>query len=900
MAGDTPLMKQYLEIKKNYQDCILFFRMGDFYEMFLDDAKVASKELDIVLTSRGAGSDGKRIPLAGIPYHALDSYLARMVKKGYHVAICEQVEDPKKAKGIVKREVTRVVTPGTVLESNLLSDNSNNYLMGVVRGGKSYGMAIADISTGEFFTTQLEGNDSTEKLQSEIMRFDPAECVIPESLLLDEELIKRLESAGDMVITPTSDQRFETSIAYKNLMDHYGVVSLEGMGCENMPLAIEAAGGVLAYLYDTQKSNLQHLQVLSTFFVTDYMILDGTTLRNLELVRNLLDGSKKGTLLEVLDSTVSSMGARLLRKWLSRPLIDLESIKRRLEAVEELAAGNFLRHDLREELNKILDLERLITRVVYGSANARDLVAIKASLLKVPIIKEHLRSAGDTIRSYLLRNIMNNLDELGETVDLIDRAIVDGPPTTVREGGMIKDGYDEHLDWLREVTSEGRNWIKDLEEEERRRTGISNLRIKYNRVFGYFIEITNTHKEQVPEDYIIKQNLKNRTRYVTPELKRKEEEVITAKDRMEELEYEIFTGIRQKVAQDAARIQKVAGTLAKLDVLCDFAHISVLNGYVKPNMDDGDELHIIGGRHPVVEHFIEDSFVVNETHLDLHENQLMVITGPNMSGKSTYMRQVALVVIMAQMGCYVPAEEVHMGIMDRVFTRVGAYDDLARGQSTFMVEMIELANILNSASPRSLVIMDEVGRGTSTFDGLSIAWAVSEYIHNRDTIGAKCLFATHYHHLTELEKALPRVRNFHLSAEHRGDDIVFVRKLKPGGTDKSYGIDVAKLAGLPAVVIDRAKEVLERIEDANVLGISREDKLVNVPRLRRSGYHPEAEVRKAPFTQTLLFADDGEGGKEDEVLERLKELDLDHLRPVEALLELYTLQKELFKREKDR
>jgi len=890
-------MKQYLDIKKDYPNCVLFYRMGDFYEMFYDDAKVASKELDIVLTSRGFDRNGKKIPLAGIPYHAVDSYLTRMVKRGYHVAICEQVEDPKLAKGIVKRKVIRVITPGTVLESNLLSDNSNNYLIGITRSGTNYGMAIVDVSTGEFFTTSLEGNDAEGKLISEILRFDPAECILPESLVNDSDFLKKLQSISKVAITPFSDHFFEATFAYKNLVDHYNVISLEGMGCENMPLAIEAAGGVLSYLRDTQMSGLEHLHVLSTYFMNDYMVLDGATLRNLELAKNIIDGTKKGTLLDILDSTVSAMGGRMLRKWLTRPLLDLDKIKQRQDAVEELGKNNFLRHDLREQLNKILDLERLITRVVYGSANARDLIAIKLSLKKIPRIRSLLEESKPPVEGYLLKNIMHNLDPLSEMVDRIDRAIVDDPPTTVREGGMVETGYDEHLDSLREVTQEGRNWIKKLEEDERERTKIPNLRVKYNKIFGYFIEITQTHKELVPEDYNLKQTLKNRERYVTPELKRKEEEVISAKDKIETLEYEIFCRIRDGVASEAVKIQHVAGIAAKLDVLTNFAHISVLNGYVKPKLYNNDELHIKGGRHPVVESMIEDSFIPNDTNLDLDDNQLIVITGPNMSGKSTYMRQVALIVIMAQMGCFVSAEEVHMGLCDRVFTRVGAHDDLARGQSTFMVEMIELANILNSASSRSLIILDEVGRGTSTFDGLSIAWAVSEYIHNRDTVGAKCLFATHYHHLTELETALSRVKNFHLTAEHLDDDIVFIRKIKPGGTDKSYGIDVAKLAGLPTSVIERAKEVLLKIEEANVLGVNREEKLVKVRKTDRVRFTDEITKAKAGFTQTLLFGPK-EKQESDAVVEKIRVLDLDHLRPVEALLELYQLQKEIFKREK--
>ncbi len=890
----TPLMEQYLDIKKDYQDAVLFFRMGDFYEMFYEDAKVASRELDIALTSRGTDSTGERIPLAGIPYHAVDNYLARMVKKGYHVAICEQVEDPREAKGVVKRAVVRVVTPGTILESNLLSAKSNNFLMGLTRGGNSYGIAVVDVSTGEFMTSDLKGENLKEKLVAQIMSFEPAECILPESLYEDTDFVNIISNASDTAITPYSDQYFTSKIAYKNLADHYGVMSLEGMGCENKPLAIEASGGVFAYLRETQMGQLGHLHVLSTYSTSDFMSLGATTLRNLELLKNLTEGTKRGTLLSILDQTVSSMGGRLLRKWLTRPLIDMNGINMRLDAVEELCGKNFLRHDLRELLGGILDLERLITRVLYGSANARDLVAIRTSLEKVPGIKALL--AENSVESYILRNILNTLDPLKELTKLIGVAIVDEPPTTVREGGMIREGYEAELDRLRKIRGAGRDWMKDLEMRERKRTGIEKLRVKYNKVFGYFIEVTRSNMDKVPDDYIRKQTLKNRERYIIPELKRKEEEVITAKERMEEMEYSIFCGIRDKVGDEARKIQKVAITMAKLDVLCSLSRVSMLNNYIRPVMNEGEELHMVEGRHPVVERLIDRDFTHNDTHMDLDDNQILIITGPNMSGKSTYMRQVALIVIMAQMGCFVPAKEAHIGICDSVFTREGAHADFVKGQSTFMVEMIELANILNTATSRSLIFLDEVGRGTSTFDGVAIAWAVSEYIHNRDTIGAKCIFATHYHHLTELDKALGRAKNFHLAADRREGDIIFLRKLTEGGTDKSYGIDVAKMAGLPKGVIDRAEEVLDKIEKANLLNLNREEKLVKVKR-RGSTYRKDEPKMKASFTQSLLFSE-AKGEMRDEIIEEIRSLDLDKIKPIEALMRLYQFQKDIVKRDK--
>ncbi|UCH90245.1 MAG: DNA mismatch repair protein MutS [Thermoplasmata archaeon] len=911
-------MKQYNKIKSQHQDAILFFRMGDFYEMFYDDARIASKELDIVLTSRDR-EKGKKVPLAGFPHHAAESYIARMIKKGYKVAICEQVEDPKQAKGIVKREVVRIITPGTVLESGLLQDRANNYLASIsvdFEGGKKvsrpkwskessdselgspkniegFGIAFVDISTGEFLTTEFSGDDAASKLLSELARFKPAECIISERHKSSEKLQRIFSEQPNMMVSNYHDDAFHYELARKRLTDHFKVVSLEGFGCEDKTMAVSAAGAVLNYLQETQKKQLDYINSLSTYTSSEYMVLDSTTMRNLELFTNIRDGKLHGTLLEVLDSTQTSMGSRMIRKWLQRPLINIIEINRRLDAVDEFARSVFLRSDLGAAFKGVQDLERLITRIVYGSANARDLVALKNSLKAVPQISDLLGGAEPPLKSDLLNELAEKLDGLPEIVKLIDDNIVDDPPVSVREGGLIKPGASEELDELKKITKDGKSWIAELEASERKRTGIKTLRVGYTKVFGYYIEVSKANLNMVPSEYIRKQTLVNAERFVTPELKDKEAMVISAKEKLEALEYKLFTELRERVGSENKRVQSTAQTIAALDTLVSLAHIAVNNNYTRPKIVEDDTISIKDGRHPVVEHLVEEGFVPNDAELDCDENQLIVLTGPNMAGKSTYMRQVALITLMAQLGSFVPAKAAQIGVVDRIFTRVGAFDDLTHGQSTFMVEMLELANILNSATTHSLIILDEIGRGTSTFDGLSIAWAVTEFISGSSGIGAKTIFATHYHQLTELEQMLPGVKNYHITVKEEEDDITFLRKIKHGGTSRSYGIQVARLAGLPKDVIKRAKRVLESIELENRIlmeytpaeGTQKSTEPGEIPRLI-------TEPRK--ITQ-LIFDPSGEGAekKPSEIEEDLKRADVENMTPVDAMNYLYELRKKI-------
>ncbi|UCG71079.1 MAG: DNA mismatch repair protein MutS [Thermoplasmata archaeon] len=878
------MMQQYSRIKNDYKDSILFFRMGDFYETFYDDAKLISKELDIALTSRNKGAD-KKIPLAGIPYHALEPYLGRLIKKGYKVAICEQVEDPKVAKGIVKREVVRLVTPGTVLESGMLNERNNNFLMAIIDGneGRGMGLAFVDVSTGEFLTTQLEGDDLISKLTTEIMRFKPAECLIPESLSSDDSILRLIEDIDkNILITKYGDEHFSHEKAYQTLISHFKTISLEGMGCETQPLSIEASGAVLSYLQETQKANLGHIDTLNTYLITDYMILDSTTLRNLEIVRNIRDGSSHGTLLEIMDKTSTSMGSRMMRKWLSQPLMNVSSITMRQNATEELFFDTFLRSDLKDFLGKLRDVERIIGRVVYGSANGRDLIAIKESLRIIPEIKSVLK---DDLKSLLLRKINGDIKDLEDLVILIEKAIVDDPPLTVKEGGLIKNGFNEKLDELREISKGGKTWITNLEKQERRRTGIKSLRVRYNKVFGYYIEVTKANLSQVPDDYIRKQTLANSERFVTPDLKEKESLILSAEEKMNALEYELFSEVRESISQHSPEIKTTASALSELDCLVSFACLAKNNNYIKPDVNEKGEVIIKEGRHPVIEEAQHMTFIPNDTSLDCLSNRLIILTGPNMAGKSTYMRQVALITIMAQMGSFVPAKSATIGVVDRVYTRVGAFDDLTRGQSTFMVEMNELANILNTATQKSLIILDEIGRGTSTYDGLSIAWAVAEYIHNKNKIGAKTLFATHYHNLTELAEIYEGVTNYNIAIKEDKDGIIFLRKVVPGGTNKSYGIEVAKLAGIPSEVIDRANEVLKTIEEENIVRVSDET----------SGKGKEGTVtdvfpRKRKLTQLVLFEPNPVPNP---VVEDIKKMNLDEMTPLDALNKLSEMKKRI-------
>jgi DNA mismatch repair protein MutS len=873
MPEITPMMRQWHRFKREYSDAILFFRAGDFYEMFHEDAVLAARELGITLTSRGR-EKGKPVPLAGVPYHAMETYLAKLVRKGYKVAICEQVEDPKQAKGVVKREVVRVVTPGTLMEESLLEEKSNNYLAALLVDKSGAGIAYADLSTGEFACGEFSGEEAVEEALNQLVAISPAECLIPESI--SEELVEKLgKLLRDTFFNRVGDSSFSYSSAKETLAQHFGVASLEGFGVAELTLGIACAGAVLGYLRETQKSALPHITKLRRLAMQEHMLLDAATLRHLEITRNLRDGSAKGTLLEVLDATTTAMGARLLKRWLLHPLTNVNKIRRRLDAVEELYNDYLLREELREALSKVYDLERLNSRIASGSANARDLVALKNSLRAVPEIRELLSQS----KSELLNEIVAEMHALEDLVEKIELAIVDEPPASVREGGIIKPGYSEELDRLREAATQGKRWIAELEQREKRRTGIASLKVGYNSVFGYYIQVTKPNLHLVPKDYIRKQTLANAERFVTPELKEKEALILGAEERAAKLEYELFTQLREEAASRVKEVQSTAHALAKLDVLLSFAKVASERSYVKPRVDEGEVIEIKEGRHPVVEAY-QREFVPNDAYLDSAKEQILIITGPNMAGKSTYLRQVALIVLLAQVGSFVPAKEARVGVVDRIFTRVGASDDLATGRSTFMVEMQEAANILNNATRRSLVILDEIGRGTSTFDGLSIAWAVVEYIHER--IGAKTLFATHYHHLTELEQLLPRIKNYHIAVKEQGSDIIFLRKIMPGSIDKSYGIHVARLAGLPREVIENASQVLRRLEEEEVA----DDKIV-AKRLRKRKL---AKVFTDQAQRTLF---ESLAPKPSPVEEELRKLNPNEMTPLQALETLFKLKEML-------
>ncbi len=801
MADETtPMMKQYFAIRRQTPaDTILFFRLGDFYEMFFDDAKEASRILDIALTRRN------NVPMCGIPYHSAEGYLARIIRAGRKVAICEQVEDPAEAKGIVRREVTRVVTPGTVFEDQVLDANRNNYLAGLCPRGKKIGLAWLDLSTGAFW---IEEEESPAAIADAIARNVPSECVLPESER-DGELAAALRLAGRAtVVTTHEDWTFDRDVATEHLCRHFGLHSLDGLGCAGMEAAVGAAGGMLHYVTGQLKLRAEHIRPLRVKRSADHMVLDETSLRNLDLVPQR--GGDGPSLMGTLDATRSSMGSRLLREWLLRPLMQLDAIHRRHDAVEALMADRGLLHDLREQLGEIKDLERLIARLNAGGGNARDLRAVGQSLAGLPPLKERASGAP----AELLQSLATAIDPLPDLRGLIDRAIEEEPPISLRDGGLIRKGYHEELDQLRAAATDGRTWIAEFQAREQERTGIKTLKVRHNKVFGYYIEITQANLGGVPEDYVRKQTLVNAERFITPELKEVENRILGAQDRSIDLEFELFREVREQVVAQTGAIQATAEAVAQLDVLCAFADRALALRYVRPAMSEGSELWLRDSRHPVIEEMVDsEPFVPNDAHLDTTDNQLIIITGPNMAGKSTYIRQVAILAIMAQAGCFVPAAEARLGLIDRVFTRVGAGDDLARGRSTFMVEMQETANILNSATPRSLVVLDEIGRGTSTFDGISIAWAVAEFLHNDERVKAKTLFATHYHELTDLALTMPGVKNYNVLVREKNDRIAFLRKIVPGAADKSYGIQVAQLAGLPPEVISRAREILTNLEE---------------------------------------------------------------------------------------
>lgn len=879
MAELTPMMQKYLETKETYPDCILFYRLGDFYEMFFEDAVTASRELEITLTGKSCGLE-ERAPMCGIPYHAVDGYLNKLVAKGYKVAICEQVEDPKQAKGLVKREVTRIVTPGTNLAPQALDETKNNYLMCIVYIADRYGISIADITTGDYFVTELE---DSAKLMDEIYKFMPSEIICNESFYMSGMDLEDLRNRLGITIYSLDSWYFDDAICRKKLLEHFHVSSFAGLGLEDYDCGIISAGALLQYLIETQKNSLAQLTHITPYTTAKYMMLDSSTRRNLELTETLREKQKRGSLLWVLDKTKTAMGARLLRKYLEQPLIEKEEILKRLDAVEELKSMAISREEIREYLTPVYDLERLITRITYGSANPRDLTAFKTSLEMLPSLHYIL----EEMQSPLLTGIRGDLDTLEDLCMLIRDAIIDDPPLAMKEGGIIRDGYHEEVDTLRRAKSEGKDWLAKLEEEEREKTGIKTMKIKYNKVFGYYLEVTNSYKDMVPDYYTRKQTLANAERYITPELKELEDTILGAEDKLFALEYDLYSTVRDTIAGEVERIQKTAKAVAALDVFASLALVAERNNYVRPKINEKGTIDIKDGRHPVVEKMIpNDMFISNDTYLDDKKQRISIITGPNMAGKSTYMRQAALIVLMAQLGSFVPAASANIGLVDRIFTRVGASDDLASGQSTFMVEMTEVANILRNATSRSLLILDEIGRGTSTFDGLSIAWAVVEYISDTKLLGAKTLFATHYHELTELEGKIENVNNYCIAVKEKGDDIVFLRKIVKGGADKSYGIQVAKLAGVPDIVIDRAKEIVEELSEEDITTRVSEIAVKDHDSRKKTKTKKYDEV---DIAQMSLF----DTVKDDDVLEELKNMDVGNLTPIDALNAIYRLQNKL-------
>ena len=814
MAEFSPMMQRYLETKEQYKDCILFYRLGDFYEMFFDDAVTASRELELTLTGKDCGQE-ERAPMCGIPHHAAEIYVSRLIAKGYKVAICEQLEDPKTAKGIVKRGVIRIVTPGTIVDSNMLEERKNNFIMSIFKTGIFFGISVCDISTGEFYSAEIKDNQNFPLVLDEIARYMPSELVINSMMANCQEEMDKIKERFECYITKFNDKFFISDCSkikekFQLFDNNQNIIE----NIEDKTLAVPSINALIEYIEQTQMTTLDHINKITIYNISKYMSLDISARRNLEITEKMRDKSKKGTLLWVLDKTSTSMGGRLLRRWLNDPLIDTTEINKRLEAVKELKDDIILRGDIIENLKKVYDIERLAGKMAYGNANARDMITLRNSLEKLPELKKVVANCN----SNLLKDLYKNLDELKDIYKLIENSIVDDPPMTIKDGGIIKLGYDEEIDKLKTATTEGKSWIIQLEAEEREKTGIKNLKVGFNKVFGYFIEVTKSYLDQVPERYIRKQTLTNAERYITEELKNLENQILGAEDKVVNLEYEAFTKIREEIAKNVKRLQTTSNVVSTLDVLASFATVAEDMNYCMPQVDNSGIIDIKGGRHPVIEKMLgTGAFVENDTILDKGENRLSIITGPNMAGKSTYMRQVALITLMAQVGAFVPATEAHIGVVDKIFTRVGASDDLSMGQSTFMVEMMEVATILKEATQNSLVILDEIGRGTSTYDGLSIAWAVAEYIADKEKCGAKTLFATHYHELTELEEKLEGVKNYNIAVKEKGEDIIFLRKIVRGGTDESYGIHVARLAGVPKVVTQKADEILRGLERKNIL-----------------------------------------------------------------------------------
>ena len=870
MAELTPMMKQYKKLKKKYPDAILFFRLGDFYEMFFDDAKIAARTLDLALTSRNKGG-GEKAPMAGIPAKSSENYIADLIETGHKVAICEQMEDPSDSSGIVERDVIRVITPGTVIENELLEAKENNYLASIVVQNEKYGFSYIDISTGEFNLTQF---NSIQKIWDEIDRIQPKEIIIDDKLK-DRDQYKRLKKDIDFLVNSKKNLSYKR--AYNILIEHFEVNSLAGFGCEDLNIATIAAGEILLFLEETQKKILAHINRLNTYHLNQYMVLDSATRRNLELSTTIRQNKKAGSLLDIIDQTITSMGGRLIKKWVNQPLINKETINNRLDAIEELKNNYMKLEKIIDDLEGIYDLERILSKITYGSANARDLDSLRFSLNKLPQLKEDISDLSST----LFKKYQDEFDVLTDISKLLSSSIVEDPPVSLREGGLIKEGYNEELDELRETRGEGKDWIAELQKKERKRTGISSLKVGFNKVFGYYIEVTNANLDKVPKDYERKQTLSNSERYIIPKLKEKEALVLGTEEKINDLEYDLFVEIRDKVGENINRIKKTAAIISKIDVISSLANVAVENDYNRPKLKNNDVIDIKNGRHPVVENMLDDVFVPNDSYLDKDENRFNIITGPNMSGKSTYMRQVALIVLMAQIGSFVPADNAEIGIVDRIFTRVGASDDLTTGQSTFMVEMNEVSNIVNNATEDSLIILDEVGRGTSTYDGVSIAWAVSKFINDPDRIGARSLFATHYHELTSLEEEFSGIKNSNVLVEEDEEGVHFLHKIVPGRANQSYGIEVARLAGLPEEIIINAENILMSLEKDNELESLKEEK-------RKEKNKRKQKEKK----QMALFSPN------DPIISKLEEKDVLDMTPMEAMNFVYELKKDLKERER--
>lgn len=871
----SPMMQHYLQVKNEYPDCVIFYRLGDFYEMFFEDAKTVSKELELTLTGRACGLE-ERAPMCGVPFHAADTYLNRLVQKGYKVAICEQVEDPSTAKGMVKREVVRIATPGTNIDMHALDETKNNYIMCVVYSVEKYGVSIADVTTGDFLVTEV---DSERKLLDEINKFSPSEIISNEAFYMSGIDINEIKERLHIAITSLDSWYFGDELAKETLLGHFKIHTLEGLGLQDYDCGVLASGALLKYLYETQKNSLGNMLSIHPYSIGKYMIIDSSSRRNLELVETLREKQKRGSLLWVLDKTKTAMGARLLRSYVEQPLIEKKEILKRQDFISVLNKHEITREELREYLNPIYDLERLITRITYQTANPRDLIAFRNSLEMLPAIELLLND----LSCDLVNEIRDEFDNLEDLYQLLCKSIQEEPPISTRDGDIIKEGFHEEVDRLRAAKTEGKSWLADLELKEKEKTGIKNLRIKYNKVFGYYLEVTNSFKDMVPDYFIRKQTLTNAERFITPELKELEDTILGSEDRLCTLEYELFKAVRDHLAENVGRILSTAKAIAKIDVFASLALVASRNNYCKPKINEGGIIDIKNGRHPVVEKMItNDMFIDNDTYLNNANNRIAIITGPNMAGKSTYMRQTALIVLMAQIGSFVPASSANIGVVDRIFTRVGASDDLASGQSTFMVEMNEVANILRNATSNSLLILDEIGRGTSTFDGLSIAWAVVEHISNPKIIGAKTLFATHYHELTELEGKLNGVNNYCIAVKEKGDDIVFLRKIIKGGADKSYGIQVAKLAGLPETVIERAKEIVNELVNNDITEVVRSISVDSSS--KKSSKKPHLD--EVDLTQMSLF----DTISDDDIIDELRNVDIGNLTPLEALNKLYELQ----------